>query len=217
MVAPLVLAGLVSGGANLGGNLITSYMQGKQARKQRKAEAEMNQKMLDEQRYEFDKQLEAEAARLGLSREELEAQKSQFGQQFGEAQRISALREQAYSDMLGAGKSQMAGGEEQFMAETAPGIPSELADVQKDIAAGTTEGIQRGTSEMQAAMAQQGVRGGQAATQLRRGIGEMRTKGMMDINQLSYDAANRKRAAREAYLSSKALTGQRATLTPAMY
>jgi hypothetical protein len=140
----------------------------------------------------------------------------QVTQQFGEAKRLSDARKAAYEDMLARGTQQQTAAETQLMGETAEASP-ELIQAEKDMAARTSEGIQAGQSQMQANLAQQGVRGGQAATALRRGVGEMATTGMRDINIMKADDAARRNAIRSAYLASKGSQAGAASMQPAAY
>ena len=200
---PLLAVGMVGAAGSLAGNIGGALINAKANKRASKQSAIDNQRMLDEQRYEYDRSQKAN--------------EEQFGKTFADKQAMDAARKQAFEQMQATGGTQMAGGEGQLMSETASGLSPELQQMQQDIAAGTTEGIARGTGEMQAGLAQQGVRGGQAATQLRRGVGEMRTAGMRDVNALAAEDAQRKQAIRAAYLQNKALTGQQATLSPATY
>ena len=127
------------------------------------------------------------------------------------ARENAEARRRAYEEIVGRGQYQLGQGESAFEQEAAA-APEELTMLKEDILAGNTESLQQGKEELATALAQQGVRGGQAATQLRRGVGEMATGAQRDINQLMGQEAMDRQAQRLAYQKSKALGGQAATL-----
>jgi hypothetical protein len=149
------------------------------------------------------KQRESEFARqLGLTREQFEEQK-----------RVQRAREEAYGGMLGrAGEFQRAG-EAEFMGEMGAAVP-ELEQARQDILSGEAEALQRGAGQMRAGFSQMGLRGGQAATQLRRGIGEMGIGAARDINVMALQEAQQRQAMRAAYQRQKAMAGQTAIQRP---
>jgi len=138
----------------------------------------------------------------------------QQGQQFGQEE--AKARRAAYEKMLGTGVGQMGAGE-QAISQLGIAAPKELQQMKQDILSGSAESLQQGVGQLQAGLAQQGIRGGQAATQLRRGIGEMGIGAQKDINQLLGNEAMQRQAQLMAYQQAKALGGQKATLTPATY
>jgi len=71
--------------------------------------------------------------------------------------------------------------------------PQELEQLKESILKGNAKQLQQGTSQFNAALAQQGVRGGQAATQQRRQIGETTDAASQSIQDLiSTEALNRR-------------------------
>ena len=81
--------------------------------------------------------------------------------------------------------------------------PEELEVLKQQIITGQAKELQQGTSQMQSALSSAGVRGTQAATQMRRGIGEMTQGATENINNLiSQEAINRK-ASQAEYLGEK--------------
>lgn len=95
--------------------------------------------------------------------------------------------------------------EPQFQQEAYSQLP-ELQNLIKDIADQNTETQRGDLRRINAVLAQQGVRGGQAAILANRAMGETTRNAQRDINNLVYnDAANRQNA-RLNYYSTKALT-----------
>ena len=178
-----------------------------------KAQAKAQQKQLQQQQG-------FEAGQAGLSREEqareFNASNALQTSQFEQNKALSEARKAAYQNMINAGSTQQQQGENQLMSETS-NAPPELLQAEQDIQNRTAEGIQAGQNQMQANLAQQGVRGGQAATQLRRGVGEMAIGGMRDVNQMKADDAARRQSLRAAYLASKASQGGQAALANTNY
>jgi hypothetical protein len=123
----------------------------------------------------------------------LEEQKRQFRE-------LQLLKEQQMKSGLGMAKR----AESMLGASFGPGSVEE--QYKQDILGGTQEALGAGASQMAAALAQQGMRGGQAATQLRRGIGEMATAGMRQMTEADLAKQNMMRQ----YQMQKALLGQQA-------
>jgi hypothetical protein len=101
----------------------------------------------------------------------------------------------AYNEMLNRAKE----GETSFLAETAPDNPV-TARMQDQIRGNAMEGQQDAANQMRANLAQKGVRGGQAATLLNRGTGDLARKGLQDVNQLGYQNL----LTRQNYFANKA-------------
>ena len=203
------VAAAITGTAMLGSTYLGASMGGKSAKK----EGQRQQKMSEAELY----QRYAEFAE----------QQKQFGQMFGQRQsefertqgfqeQRQASRQKAYYDMIEKGKTAGAAGEGALMASlNAPS--AQLANVEQDILSGQSESMQQASSQMQANLAQQGVRGGQAATQLRRGTGEIGASALKDITQLKYKDEQRREASKRAYLSAKAGAGTSAQYQPAYF
>jgi hypothetical protein len=118
------------------------------------------------------------------------------------AENQAVLQRQAYQGIMG----KSAEGESQFMNETGK-APTELETAKNDILTGNAKALNQGASEMQANLAQEGVRGGQAATQLRRGVGEMATGAQNNLNTMALTDAQEREKQRAAYLSAKGSAG----------
>ena len=170
--------GLLGSALELGGDIYSAKIQAREAKRQR-----------DYEQAQFNKQF-AE-------------QKSQFGQEFGLKKQQDAAKQRAYQQALQSG----AAGEQGLMAATQAGTPADIEQMRQDMIAGNKESIGAGASQIQAGLAQQGVRGGQAATQLSRGVGSMALQGQRDINQMIAQEEARKRALQGAYQSQKAIQG----------
>lgn len=117
----------------------------------------------------------------------------------------------AYKAALGRGEQQYGEGESAFLSAAEAENP-ELAAMQSEIEKGTAKSLQQGAGQLQAELAKSGVRGGQAARLLGRGVGEMTEKGLSDITQLKYSDVAQRAAEKRAYLAAKAGRGQAATL-----
>jgi hypothetical protein len=129
---------------------------------------------------------------------------------------VQARREDettAYERMLEQKKSDidrssgiMSDAEARLFSETESELP-ELGVLRDSILQGATKEQEMARNAMRANLAQSGVRGGQAATLLNRGTGELNQELIKDLNQLSYDEALNRRQTRSNYLGNKASTG----------
>jgi len=140
------------------------------------------------------------------------AQKHVAQAQIKQRQRELEARQKSYQEMLNRARGFQAGGEQEFM-ETLSAAPEELGALERDIAAGGTEAMEAARGQIQAGLAQQGVRGGQAATQLRRGVGELGIGAQRDITKLKAEDALRRKAQQAAYQQAKTLAGQQGLLS----
>ena len=95
--------------------------------------------------------------------------------------------------------------EPQFQQEAGTQLP-ELQSLINDIANQNTETQRGDLRRINAILAQQGVRGGQAAILANRAMGETSRDTLRDINKLAYDEAANRQNARLNYYSNKALT-----------
>lgn len=82
----------------------------------------------------------------------------------------------------------------------------------QDLKDNTNDVLNSGRNQMLAGMTQAGVRGGQLATQLNRGIGNMTNQANQNLNQMMYGDANNNRQLQAAYNQAKALAGLNAGL-----
>ena len=140
------------------------------------------------------------AANLGFSREQLTNTESQ-----------QAADRAAYEAALSRGQGEMTEGENAFTTE-ANTPNAQLGTMEADIKNKTAQQIQQGAGQMSANLAAQGVRGGQSATLLNRGTGEMATTAQQNIDQMKYEDEATRQADLRAYQANKAKTGQAATL-----
>lgn len=95
--------------------------------------------------------------------------------------------------------------EPQFQQEANTQLP-ELQNLINDIATQNTETQRGDLRRINAVLAQQGVRGGQAAILANRAMGETSRDTMHDINKLVYDEAANRQKSRLNYYGDKALT-----------
>ena len=102
-------------------------------------------------------------------------------------------------------QDQFSQAEPEFQNEANTQLP-ELAKLQQDIADANTEAQRANRRQIEATMARQGVRGGQAAILENRALGETSRDMQRDINQLAYDDASNRQNARLNYYQQKALS-----------
>jgi len=200
---------LIGGLLNIGGSLIGAKAEGEAAKRSAEAEryaAELEQQQRQRELIEGGRQfnksygLRSDIERTALSDREA---------------RQLALQK-AYYDTIAKGGQLAAEGEGGLMASL--NTPSTtLANVEKDILSGQSEAMQNATGQIGANLAQQGVRGGQAATQLRRGVGHISKDALSEITQLKHQDEMRREAAKRAYLASKAQMGTQAQYQPAYF
>ena len=96
-------------------------------------------------------------------------------------------------------------GENEFLSEANTQLP-ELQNLINDIATQNTETQRGDLRRINAVLAQQGVRGGQAGILANRALGESSRDTMRDINKLAYDEAANRQKARLGYYTNKAQT-----------
>lgn len=118
--------------------------------------------------------------------------------------RDAALRSSYQNALRGPGGAvESLGKTEDELNRLSTTSPEEFMRMKNDIATGQSEQLQRGTGELASRLAMSGVRGGQAATQMRRGIGEMTTGALRDYNQLTAQEAMQRKASMQAYQAAK--------------
>jgi hypothetical protein len=123
------------------------------------------------------------------------------------AERELNARLNAYNSMLGTAGGLASSGEQAFLQESSQTAP-EVQQRQLDILGGQAEDLNNYNQQLQSSLAQQGLRGGQAANQLKRGIGEQAQTATRDINQLLSQDAMQRQSQRMAYQQQKAQIGQ---------
>ena len=117
---------------------------------------------------------------------------------------VNALegRAEKYDNKL---QNQFNTAEPEFQQEAYTQLP-ELQNLMNDIATQNTETQRGDLRRINAVLAQQGVRGGQAAILANRALGETSRDTLRDLNKLAYDEAANRQNARLNYYSNKALT-----------
>jgi len=161
-------------------------------------------------------QIEAQKA---MSKADLAERKRQFDilqpfreKQFGAQESARGAERAAYESRLGRAGQQFAGGEEAFLGsvdQPSAGVEA----LQQNILESQQPGIEAANRQLQAQLAQQGVRGGQAVTQARRGTGELMQQSLRDISGVQAQDTLTREAEKRAYLRQKAALGQRGTLS----
>ena len=101
--------------------------------------------------------------------------------------------------------NQFSSAEPQFQQEAYSQLP-ELQQLITDIANQSAEAQRQNQRQINASLAQQGVRGGQAAILANRATGELNRDLQRDINQAVYNEAANRQNARLDYYGKKALT-----------
>lgn len=157
-----------------------------------------------------------------MARQQAEQQQNMFNQQLGLQQQelsrqqgLDKARQEAYRQSLTAGQQAAQQGEAGFMGANVP--LTGLEQAKKDILTGQARGLGQAGEAMQAQMAAGGVRGGQLATQLRRGIGEMGTTTQEQLNRTQLEDEQRRQQQMMAFQAAKASAGQQAALRPATF
>jgi Flp pilus assembly CpaE family ATPase len=135
------------------------------------------------------------------AREQMEQQQKQFEE-----------RQSAYNGMVGRGGDQMKEGETQFLGENAKPL-GELDQIKQDILNKNAAALQQGSGQMSADLAAGGVRGGQAATLMNRGTGEMAVNSQENLNQNVLNDAITRRQNKSNFFGAKSAAGQHANLS----
>ena len=120
-------------------------------------------------------------------------------------------RLKAYNNMIKKANATQTEGETAFNNVVNTQNPY-LNVIGQDLKNNTNDVLNSGRNQMLAGMSQAGIRGGQLATQLNRGIGNMTTQANQDYNQMMYGDINQNRQLQAAYNQAKALAGLNAGL-----
>lgn len=120
----------------------------------------------------------------------------------GDMQKQLEARAEKYDKKL---QNQFNLAEPQFQAESYTQLP-ELTQLVQDIANQSAEAQRQNQRQINASLAQQGVRGGQAAILANRATGELNRDLQRDINQTVYNEAANRQNSRLNYYNQKALT-----------
>lgn len=92
--------------------------------------------------------------------------------------------------------------------------PEELETLKQQILTGQSKELQQGTGQLNAALASSGVRGGQAATQLRRGIGEMTQNASENLQNITANDALERAKEQRGYTAQQQQALQNFMLNP---
>ena len=126
-----------------------------------------------------------------------------FAQRIADSQKADLeARAEKYDQKL---QNQFNEAEPQYFNEAYTQLP-ELQNLIDDIATQSTETQRANRRQINANLAQQGVRGGQAAIIANRALGETTKNAQRDINNLIYDEAANRQKSRLGYFADKSLT-----------
>ena len=120
-------------------------------------------------------------------------------------------RKRAYDAMIKKADNVSQVGEQAFYNNVNTQNPY-LNVIGNDLKTQTNDMLNSGRNQMLAGMSQAGIRGGQLATQLNRGIGNMATTANQNLNQMMYNDINQRNNLKAAYDQAKALAGLNAGL-----
>lgn len=136
----------------------------------------------------------------------------QAKREWNEKLRIQREREAAYKNLIAKGGVDQTTGEQQFVGETGAAVP-EMQAARDAVLSGRAEGLNQAQAQLSSDLVKGGVRGGQAANQLRRQSGQMGIETQRMLDQMALDDAQRRQQERSQYYSGKAARGQAATYT----
>ena len=120
-------------------------------------------------------------------------------------------RRKAYDEIIKKANQVQNVGEKSFYNTVNTQNPY-LQMIGQDLKNNTNDVLNSGRNQLNASLAQQGIRGGQAMTQLNRGIGNMTNQANQDLNQMMYGDEQQNRNLKMAYEQAKALAGLNAGL-----
>lgn len=120
-------------------------------------------------------------------------------------------RKQAYDNMIKRATGLQTEGERVFNNIVNNPNPY-LNQVAYDLKNNTNDVLNAGRNQVNAGLAQQGIRGGQAGTLLARSIGNMTNQANQDLNNMMYQDIANNRNLKAAYEQAKALAGINASL-----
>ena len=120
-------------------------------------------------------------------------------------------RKQAYDNMIKRATGLQTEGERVFNNIVNNPNPY-LNQVAYDLKTNTNDVLNAGRNQVNAGLAQQGIRGGQAGTLLARSVGNMTNQANQDLNNMMYQDIANNRNLKAAYNQAKALAGINASL-----
>ena len=120
-------------------------------------------------------------------------------------------RLEAYNNMIKKAKSTQQAGETAFNNIVNTQNPY-LNQIAYDLQTNTNDVLNANRNQLQAGLAQQGIRGGQAGTLLARSLGNITNQANQDLNNMRYNEIANNRNLQAAYNQAKALAGLNASL-----
>ena len=120
-------------------------------------------------------------------------------------------RLEAYNNLIKKAKSTQQAGETAFNNIVNTQNPY-LNQIAYDLKNNQNDVLNAGRNQINAGLAQQGIRGGQAGTLLARSVGSMTNQANQDLNNMMYNDIANNRNLQAAYNQAKALAGINASL-----
>lgn len=120
-------------------------------------------------------------------------------------------RLEAYNNLIKKAKSTQQAGETAFNNIVNTQNPY-LNQIAYDLQTNTNDVLNANRNQLQAGLAQQGIRGGQAGTLLARSLGNITNQANQDLNNMRYNEIANNRNLQAAYNQAKALAGLNASL-----
>lgn len=120
-------------------------------------------------------------------------------------------RKRAYDNLIKKADDTQQTGEQAFY-DVVNNPNQYLGTMQKQLNDNTNKSLNMYRNQLLAGLSQQGLRGGQAMTQLNRGLGNVANQANQDLNTMLYNDANQNRQLKMAYEQAKALAGLNAGL-----
>lgn len=146
-----------------------------------------------------------------IAKRDLAAQQALTGYQITSQEQLADALRSSYGNVqsqYGTGESNLSN----LYAQT----PEELETLKQQALTGQAKELQQGTSQLQSALASAGVRGTQAATQMRRGIGEMTESANQNIDKLIANEAMQRAQEQRQYTAGQQQAMQNYMLNPEM-
>lgn len=120
-------------------------------------------------------------------------------------------RKRVYDSLIKKADNTMQEGENAFY-DVVNNPNQYLGQMQRNLNDNANKSLNAYRNQLLAGLSQQGIRGGQAATQMARGLGNVTTQANQDLNTMLYNDANQNRQLKMAYEQAKALAGLNAGL-----
>lgn len=167
------------------------------------------QAQLAKQGFEGEQSAAQRALEEALKRAELGSQESMLGKKLASEEKLAGMRLDQINKLGDQARGDMTASEQNLLSAL-NGPSSELDQLKQDIASQNARTMQDSARQMQANLYTSGVRGGQAATLMNRGMGQLARNAQSDINQLQYNDRNNKRNMLGNYFANNAAASRNA-------